>query len=300
MGRMWDKFGQYVHARIFPIFVVCLFLCGVWYAFAVYLNAPQILDRFEREQTSYTTTDLITSTWAMERPVLPSPHQIFYEIYRGTVLVKPTSKRSLILHGWITLAPTLLGLLIGTTLGMLLAVGIVYVRTLEGSLLPWIIASQTVPILAIAPIIIVVLGSIDLVGVFPKSVIAMYLCFFPVTIGMVKGLRSCEPLHMDLMRTYAASPWQILLKLRLPASMPYLVASMKVAAAAAVVGTIVGELPTGAREGLGARMLVGSYYGQTIQIWAALFLAAALAAVLVVAVEVIGRWLPTSPAKTRA
>jgi hypothetical protein len=94
----------------------------------------------------------------------------------------------------------------------LLAVGIVHVRTLDRSLLPWIIASQTIPILAIAPMIIVVLGNIGLTGLIPKSLISMYLCFFPVTIGMVKGLRSPDPLQLDLMRTYSATELQCLVK----------------------------------------------------------------------------------------
>src|SRR5688572_28593021 len=112
----------------------------------------------------------------------------------------------------------------------------------------------------------------------------MYLCFFPVTIGMVKGLRSPDLLQLDVMRTYSANQCQIFWKLRLPASIPFLFASMKVAIAISLVGTIVGELPTGASGGLGARLLAGSYYGQTVQIWAALFAAAALAAAMVTTV----------------
>src|SRR3546814_18996350 len=100
----------------------------------------------------------------------------------------------------------LLGFALGTLLGILLAVGIVHVRTLDRSLLPWVIASQTIPILAIAPMIVVVLGNIGFTGVLPKALISMYLCFFPVTIGMVKGLRSPDPLQRALLRTYNARP----------------------------------------------------------------------------------------------
>ena len=147
--------------------------------------------------------------------------------------------------------------------------------------MPWIIASQTIPILAIAPIVIVVLGSLGLKGLVPKALISAYLCFFPVTIGMVKGLTSPEPMQLDLMRTYSASRWQTFWKLRWPASVPFLFASLKVAIAISLVGAIVGELPTGAQAGLGARLLTGSYYGQTVQIWAALFAASILAAAMV-------------------
>jgi NitT/TauT family transport system permease protein len=155
--------------------------------------------------------------------------------------------------------------------------------------MPWVIASQTVPILAIAPMIIVVLGNFGFVGLLPKSIISMYLCFFPVTIGMVKGLRSPDPLQMDLMRSYSASGAQVFWKLRWPASVPFLFASLKVAIAISLVGAIVGELPTGASAGLGARLLSGSYFGQTVQIWSALLMAAFLGAGLVYLIALLER-----------
>jgi NitT/TauT family transport system permease protein len=186
-----------------------------------------------------------------------------------------------LLHTWVTSSSTLLGFAMGTALGIVLAVGIVGVRTLDKSLLPWVIASQTIPILAIAPMIVVVLGNIGFTGLLPKAIISMYLCFFPVTIGMVKGLRSVDPLAMDLLRTYSATPAQVFWKLRLPSSMPYLFASLKVAIAISLVGAIVGELPTGSQSGLGSRLLSGSYYGQTVQIWSALVMASVLSVVLV-------------------
>ena len=183
----------------------------------------------------------------------------------------------------------MLGFAIGGILGILLAVGIVHNRTLEKSLMPWVISSQTIPILAIAPMIIVVLGAIGLKGLVPKAIISTYLCFFPITIGMVKGLRSPGVLEMDLMRTYNASRWQTFWMLRWPSSVPLLFTSLKVAIAISLVGAIVGELPTGAQAGLGARLLAGSYYGQTIQIWSALVTAAILAGLLVFLIGVIER-----------
>jgi NitT/TauT family transport system permease protein len=129
--------------------------------------------------------------------------------------------------------------------------------------------------------IIVVLGSIGLTGVLPKAVISTYLSFFPVTVGMVKGYRSPLPLQLDLMGTYGANRWQVFWKLRFPTALPFLFISMRIAIAASLVGAIVGELPTGAPAGLGMRMLGGSYYGQTIIIWSALFAAAVVAAALV-------------------
>ena len=181
--------------------------------------------------------------------MLPAPHQIVADLDQTIRGQNITSRRSLVYHSWITLSSTLLGFAMGTAVGILLAVGIVHVPTLDRSLLPWIIASQTIPILAIAPMIIVVLGSIGLQGLLPKAIISMYLCFFPVTIGMVKGLRSPDPMQLDLMRTYSASKAQTLRLLRWPASLPFLFASLKVAIAISLVGAIVGELPTGATGG---------------------------------------------------
>ncbi len=267
--------------RTGPLIVIVLAIVAIWYGFAVYLNAPQLIDRYQRQDQTWDAARLIADAYAMERPVLPAPHQVVAEMNRSIFQIRPTSRRSLVYHSWVTLSSTLLGFAMGAVLGILLAVGIIHVRTLDRSLMPWIIASQTIPILAIAPMIIVVLASIGLVGLVPKAIISTYLCFFPVTVGMVKGLRAPDPLQLDLMRTYHASVAQTFWRLRWPASMPYLLASLKVAIALSLVGAIVGELPTGASAGIGARLLVGSYYGQTIQIWSALITASILAGCLV-------------------
>jgi NitT/TauT family transport system permease protein len=259
----------------------------VWYGFTVYLNAPWQIERYEKAGIEWQMEDLVRDTMALDRPILPAPHQIAIEIWQTTVEKKITSKRSLIYHGGITLSSTILGFLMGTVLGIGLAVSIVENRAMDKSLMPWIITSQTIPILAIAPMIIVVLNSVGLTGLLPKALISTYLSFFPVVVGMVKGLRSPDPMHIDLMRTYKASRMQLFWKLRLPASVPFLFASMKVAIAISLVGAIVGELPTGAIAGLGARLLAGSYYGQTIQIWSALISAACMAAILISIVGII-------------
>ena len=275
-------------ARVFPIATVVAAIMIVWYGFTVYLNAPWQIERYQKAGIEWQMEDLVRDTMALDRPILPAPHQIVIEIWQTTVEKKITSKRSLIYHGGITLSSTLLGFLMGTVLGIGLAVSIVENRAMDKSLMPWIITSQTIPILAIAPMIIVVLNSVGLTGLLPKALISTYLSFFPVVVGMVKGLRSPDPMHIDLMRTYKASRMQLLWKLRLPASVPFLFASMKVAIAISLVGAIVGELPTGAIAGLGARLLAGSYYGQTIQIWSALISAACMAAILISIVGIIG------------
>ena len=284
MGAVFSPRG-----RTLPVVTVVAAILVLWYLLAIALNWSQVEAKLSAGGTPPAVSDVVAGTWAMDRPVLPAPHQVIAEFWKTTVEVSPSSKRSLVYHAWITASATMLGFAFGVILGMLLAAGIVHVRTLDRSLMPWIIASQTVPILAIAPMIIVILGSIGMVGLVPKAIISMYLCFFPVTIGMVKGLRSPDPLQIDLMRTYSATAWQVFWKLRMPASVPFLFASMKVAIAISLVGTIVGELPTGASGGIGARLLTGSYYGQTVQIWSALLMAAILGSVLVYAMGGIER-----------
>src|SRR6516165_10230613 len=274
-----------------PVVVVVLALIAIWYVATVLANASLVRDAFEREETKYSTLDLISGTLDAERPLMVAPHQMLAAFADSVFGYPPDSPRSLLYHGWVTLSATLVGFLIGTAFGIMLAVLIVRQRALEKSLLPWIICSQMVPILAVAPIVIVVLGALGMQGLLPKSIISAYLCFFPVTIGMVKGLTSPDPIQRDLMRTWSASAAQVFWKLRWPSSMPFLFASLKVAIAISLVGAIVGELPTGAQAGLGARLLAGSYYGQTVQIWAALFAAALLAAIMIALLGKIERIL---------
>ena len=266
---------------VVSICVVVGALIFVWYLAAVSLNSTWALDKAKRAGVEIGTKELILDTWSQEKPKLPAPHQVASELWKTTVEKKITSKRSLIFHSWITLSSTLVGFLIGTSLGVLLAIGIVHNNAMNMSVMPWAIASQTIPILAIAPMIIVVLNSIGVQGLLPKAIISSYLCFFPVVVGMVKGLRSPDKIDTDLLHTYNATNAQKFWKLRLPTSMPFLFASLKVGISASLVGAIVGELPTGAVRGLGARLLAGSYYGQTIQIWSALIMAAIVAAALV-------------------
>lgn len=273
----------------FPVLTVVAAILALWYVAAAGLNLQWERDQAARAKTEVPFATMLANTMAQERPVLPVPHQVAVEIWETTFEKKITSKRSLVYHGWITLSATMLGFVFGTALGMALAVGIVHNRAMDLSVMPWVIASQTVPILAIAPMIIVVLNAVGLSGLIPKALISTYLSFFPVAVGMVKGFRSPDAIQLDLMRTWSADRGQVFWKLRWPAATPYLFASLKVAVAASLLGAIVGELPTGAVAGLGARLLAGSYYGQTVQIWSALFAAAALAAVLVALVGLAGR-----------
>ena len=294
--------------RVGPVLTVVALMIGLWYLACIPMNAQNSLMLAEREGIAVvpataqerrdlggltlalaTPAEAVNRAFDQDRPRLPSPHQVAAELWGSTVGLDVTSKRSLVYHAGITLAPTLLGFVIGSLAGIALAVGIVHSRLMDLSVMPWAIASQTIPILAIAPMIIVVLNSIGIQGVLPKAIISAYLSFFPVTVGMVKGLRAPAASDLDLMRTWNASGLRTLTSLRLPTSLPYLFASLKIAVAAALVGAIVGEFPTGAVSGLGARLLAGSYYGQTVQIWSALFGAALVAALLVGLIGLVER-----------
>ena len=267
-------------------------IVAFWYAGAVWLNAAWTHDQAARAGVEVSFGQLLADTMVQQRPVLPPPHQVAGELWKGVTGQAVTSKRSLVYHGYVTLVATFWGFGLGTALGVLMAMGIVRSRTLDLGLMPWAVISQAVPVVAIAPMIVVLSNSLgfgERIGVsnalVSKTIIAAYLSYFPVLVGMIKGLRSPDQMQLDLLKTYNASDLQGFGKLRLPASVPYLFASLKVAIAASLVGAIVGELPTGAIEGLGARMLIGSQFGSPIIVWAALFAAAILAGVLILAVR---------------
>ena len=271
--------GARLRLHSLPVASMVLLVLLLWYGGAWLLNAPGAIERVLRDQP-WGWQDLFTATMAMERPVLPAPHQVAADFWSSLVDWPLDSPRNLLFHVAVTAESTLWGFVLGSLLGLMLAVCIVHSRTLDRALLPWIVASQSVPVLAIAPIVLVILGSLGFAGVAPKAVIAMYLCFFPVTVAMVQGLRSPQRIETEMLYTYAASRWQALWLLRLPASLPFLFPALRVGIAAGLVGAMVAELPTGAQAGLGARLLTGSYYGNTVQIWSALLMSALLGLVL--------------------
>ena len=297
---------------LLPVLTVLAVIFGLWYLAVAPMNIRVALDQAERagaavvpegsvarrEVSAFVlmarNAEHVALGYDLERPRLPTPAQVGQELWKTTgemaLKGRAWSKRSLIYHGWITLQSTFWGFLLGTALGIAGAVAIVYSRVADMSLMPWAIISQTVPIVALAPMIIVLSSQLGIDGrTVPKAIISAYLCFFPVLVGMVKGLRSPAPAQLDLLKTYNATGLQTFLKLRLPASVPYLFTSLKVGIAAALVGTIVGELPTGAISGLGARILIGDQFGTPLAIWAALFAAAILAGVLVTLLDIAQR-----------
>jgi NitT/TauT family transport system permease protein len=295
--------------NLLPVLAVVTAILAIWYVACVPMNIREVLTQAERDGAVVTpdsatarqevgrvalvfrNLDHIGPSWSSERSRLPSPHQVVRELYastveeelfsrRGIVESGSLSNRSLIYHGSVTLSATVVGFFIGAVLGVALAIGIVHNRAMDMSVMPWAIISQTIPIVAIAPMIIVVLSSIGVQGILPKAIISAYLSFFPVVVGMVKGLRTPDAMQLDQMKTWSAGTGAVLWKLRLPASVPYLFASLKIGIAASLVGTIVGELPV-QRGGLGAQIFSASYYGQMSRIWAALVVASLMAALLI-------------------
>ena len=275
--------------QLLPVATVLLATLLLWYAGAVGLNAAGAIERVLAPKGAYSRAELVSTTLNMQRPVLPAPHQVVADLYASLADWPLDSPRNLLYHAAVTAQSTLVGFVLGTLLGVVLAAAIVHSRTLDRALLPWIVASQTVPVLAIAPIVLVILGSLGFSGIAPKATIAMYLCFFPVTVAMVQGLRAPQRIETELMHTYAASRWQAFWLLRLPSALPFLFPALRVAVAAGLVGAMVAELPTGAQAGLGARLLTGSYYGNTVGIWSALVLSALLGLGLTAAVAGVER-----------
>ncbi len=272
-----------------PVAVMLVASLLAWYLGAWMLNTPGAIERVLPQDGAWGWRDLLLATMEMQRPVLPAPHQVLQDFWSGLVDWPLDSPRNLLYHVAVTAESTLWGFVMGTLLGLVLSVCIVHSRTLDRALLPWIVASQSVPVLAIAPIVLVILGSLGFAGVAPKAVIAMYLCFFPVTVALVQGLRSPQRIETEMLHTYAATRWQALWFLRLPAALPFLFPALRVGIAAGLVGAMVAELPTGAQAGLGARLLTGSYYGNTVQIWSALVMSALLGLALTTMVAGVER-----------
>ena len=234
----------------------------------------------------------LPANWWNDRPVLPAPPQVAVATWNGLFGYPVSSPRSLIYHAIVTLEAALAGFALAAVVGIGLAAAIVHSRLLDRGLLPWVIVSQSIPVLATAPMIVVVLGNAGFTGLFPKAVISASLAFFPVTIGMCKGLRAAGSAQLELLHTYSASTGQIFRKLRWPAAIPYLFPALKVAMALAITGAIVGELPTGAQAGLGARLLIASYNGLMLLMWATLVVASLTAGLSVGVLTLIERSMP--------
>ncbi|MGJ4856658.1 ABC transporter permease [Labrys sp. La1] len=272
-----------------PVTVVVLAIFALWYLACLPMNGSA-LQRAMPDAASRPLIEQFIAAINLPDGNLAAPHQIVMAMVQGLFFEPPLGRRSLVYHGLITLSSALSGFVLGAVLGIVLAVLIVHYRSMRQSLMPWVIVSQTIPILALVPLLTAITGRLGAPILVPKALIATYLCFFPVTVGMVKGLMSPDLMQLDLMRTYDASKWQTFWKLRWPAATPYLFASLKIAIAGCIVGAIVAEMPTGAQGGLGSRLLAGYQYNNLrLVLWAALFTAALLSAALIGLIGLIER-----------
>ena len=224
-------------------------------------------------------------------PHLSAIIAVFFDRPRGDD--GPLRAALLLANAATTLGEAIMGFVLGGLLGCILAVIFAASRLLERSLLPYVVGSQTVPILAIAPMVVVGLGQLNAPDWLAKAVVAAYLTFFPVTIGMLRGLRSTSPDALDLMRSYAATPAQVFVKLRLPAALPYLFTSLKVAATASVIGALVAELPAGSTSGVGVEIIKAAqfYNARPPLLFATVLMAAGIGLVFYAAVALAERFV---------
>jgi NitT/TauT family transport system permease protein len=224
------------------------------------------------------TTGLSIGSFEVNDRTLPHIHDIVGQLFEPSRRNGPLLIEVLWHAALFTAKEAAVGFALGASIGFALGVVLAHSRMLQRGFLPYIVASQTIPILAIAPMVVVWLGSRGFPDWFSVSVISAYLTFFPVTINTLRGLTSADPRALELMRSYAAGTFEILWKLRVPAALPYLFAAFKISATASVVGAIIGELPASIQDGLGGAILnFNQYYVlQPESLWATNIVAALL------------------------
>jgi NitT/TauT family transport system permease protein len=295
MARVGSSHGFDARAlarrQVLPVAVTALVLVAAWYLLAAYFNL-QYLNIHMRDvnatgwqHTPFTTK--IQDALTTSQPTMPTPAQTISDFFTR---LRGNAEGSL----WTDLAWTgraaVLGFLLGTVIGVVLGTVLMTSRTLSQSLLPFIVASQTIPIVALVPAIMVALG----LGLRSEVLISAYLAFFSITISTYKGLQSVQPLALELMRSYAAAPVQVFLKLRLPAALPFVFTGLKIGVTASLVGAIIAELPSGSAHGLGQSLVASSEYSANIQLWSTMLGAAllglALYALVVLAERLVVRW----------
>lgn len=275
--------------NLVPMLVVALVVAALYYPLMLLANVPVAQQALDNGAALECKTAVACAS-SLRSPVLPAPMQLWTG-FRSLVLPL-TAPTSILPNAWATAGNTLLGLLLATLVGIFFAIGIVASRAFERSLLPWVVASQTVPIIALAPMLVVVLGQYGVQGALPKAIIAAFVAFFPIAIGVAKGLRSPDPLALELMKTYNASDQQTYLKLRFPASVPYLFTAFKVAITAALIGAIVAEISTvGFQQGLGRMLFENSRASDVVSIWVIMLSSALLGILLVALVGWVERWV---------
>jgi NitT/TauT family transport system permease protein len=266
-----------VAARVAVLALVLLALWGLWEGY-----------RWLWIETGWTRPFPVNDT------TMPHLHDIVGALFDPIRAGEPLLGERLFDAALFTAKEAAVGFAIGATIGFLLGAVIAHFAVLQRGVMPYVVASQTIPILAIAPIVVVGLGSVEILGWTPSdwlrvSVIAAYLTFFPVTVNTVRGLRSADPAAVELMESYAAGNWSVFWKLRVPAALPFLFAAFKVAATASVVGAIIGELPSSIQSGLGGWIInFNQYYALDPEnLWATNLVAALLGIAFFLVVVVV-------------
>jgi NitT/TauT family transport system permease protein len=232
-------------------------------------------------------------TWpfAVDDTSMPHLHDVVAAFWQPTTTGGPPLIRSLLSAAWFTGKEALAGFFLGGVIGFALAVGLSQSRLLERGILPYIVASQTVPILAIAPMVVVGLGSKGIAGWKSVAILTAYLTFFPVAINTLRGLHSVDPRAVELMQSYAAPRRSVLWRLQVPSSVPYIFTALKISATASVIGAIIGETPASIQNGLGGAIVnFNQYYAlEPTFLWATNVVCAGLGIVFFVAVAVTER-----------
>jgi len=272
--RRRAELAKNVARRVGMLVLVLAFLWGLWEGY-----------RWLWIREGWTWPFVVDST------TMPHIHDVLRQLFR-----KPTSGVGgdillvQLLHAaWFTAKEALVGFALGASFGFLLGVVLSQFRLLQRGLLPYVVASQTVPILAVAPIVVVYLGSLHVAPWFSVAVIASYLTFFPVAINTLRGLRSTDRRAVELMRSYAAGRLNILWKLRIPAALPYIFSALKLSATASIVGAIIGEAPSSIQEGLGGFIVnFNQYYSLAPEnLWATNLIAALLGIAFFLAIVLV-------------
>jgi NitT/TauT family transport system permease protein len=267
-----------------PMLVVGVVLIALYFPIMLLANYPASARALQRGAVLECKTALECS-FNMRSPVIPAPAQLLKGF--SSLYFPPTSETSVPYNAFFTGLETLSGLALASVVGLGLAVLLVASRAFERALLPWLVASQTVPIIAIAPMLAVLLGQYGVEGWIPKAIIAAYIAFFPIAIGVSKGLRSPDPIQVDLMKTYNAGSFQTFAKLRFPSSIPYLFTAFKVSVTAALIGAIISESATISGAGLGKMLSENSRASDAVGLWLVMIGSAILGILLV---SIVG-WL---------
>jgi NitT/TauT family transport system permease protein len=278
----WPSHANAVIRQVLSFLLIMLVLAALWEGY-------KLLGAATHDGIPFTTLRLPVR--ADDRS-MPHIWNILGALFRPAQRGNPDLLLTVLLWAaWFTWQEAATGFVIGSLIGF--ALGAVFGRStlLERGLMPYVVASQTVPLLAIAPMVVIWGGRLNWPPSLSVAIISAYLTFFPVTINTLRGLRSPQPMAVELMRSYAASEGQILWKLRVPAALPYIFTALRISATASVIGAVVGELPSGIGQGLGRALLTFSYYyiSGPEKLYAAILIAALVGIVFVTAVSLVER-----------